>query len=306
MSKRSGGGPPTGAIITLAIIVIVACFFGGFLVSGQKRVEPSHVGLVVSNAGGGAGQQQRGANLKVVYPGFVRINPVTQKFVQYPLQQQTLNLVRQGDQSDLSVSCQDKGLITFNVDASTQWRVNPEKVTDIYTLRPNMPLVADGDGDIESQVVKRDVVNAVTLACTKFSYDEAFTAKRGEFAALIQQYAQAELASSNIIVDKVTVGQIHLRPAQEQAIQQRNEAEQAAIRAGFLKQQRENEANAAVAKAEGDKQVAIREAQAQAEAIGIVNQALSTNPKYLEWLAISQWNGCWRPEKTGDGSSRSC
>ena len=53
----------------------------------------------------------------------------------------------------------------------------------------------------------------------------------------------------------------------------------------------EVEARQLAAQAEGLAAANIAEAQGEAEAIKVINEALSNNPHYLDWLKTQAWDG---------------
>ena len=64
----------------------------------------------------------------------------------------------------------------------------------------------------------------------------------------------------------------------------------------------EVEARQFEAQAVGIAQANIAEAQGEAEAINIINQALANNPYYLEWLKTQAWDGVL-PLVVGEGGT---
>ncbi|MCH8833479.1 MAG: prohibitin family protein, partial [Thaumarchaeota archaeon] len=69
------------------------------------------------------------------------------------------------------------------------------------------------------------------------------------------------------------------------------EAEQKALQAENDLRRIEVEARQRAAQAEGLAAANIAEANGEAEAIKIINQALAQNPNYLEWLKTQAWDG---------------
>jgi regulator of protease activity HflC (stomatin/prohibitin superfamily) len=189
------------------------------------------------------------------------------------------------------VACQDRNGIPINVDSSTLWRVDPDRAAELYLLKPGVPLINSEGSDISSVVVRREVRNAVTNACSSYSYDEMYGARRIEFGQTVSTLLAPELAASYILMDKFLLGEIYLSQDQQEAINRKAVAQQAAIEASFLAEKAKNEADAAVAKAEGDKQVAILQAQAQAESIKIIQEQLNASPQYIQYLYALNWNG---------------
>jgi regulator of protease activity HflC (stomatin/prohibitin superfamily) len=214
---------------------------------------------------------------------------------EYPIAQQTLTMVRASGEGqvagDDSVACQDKNGIPINVDSSTLWRVDPDHAAQLYLLKPGVPLIGSPESDISSVVVRREVRNAVTNACSSYSYDEIYGARRIEFGLSVTRLLGPELTASYILMDKFLLGEIYLSTDQQEAINRKAVAQQAAIEASFLAEKAKNEADAAVAKAEGDKKVAILQAEAQAEAIKIIQEQLNASPQYIEYLYAQNWNG---------------
>lgn len=285
-------GKQIGCVVIAIIVVFVAAFlFGGC--GPLQRVDPGNVGLIVDYGRGTSSGQP--SITKVPTGSYQWINPITQSLQEYPIAQQTLTMVRaQGEGQvahDDSVGCQDKNGIPINVDSSALWRVNADEADKLYLLKPGIPLVGDNSQDISSVVVRREVRNAVTNACSQYTYDEMYGAKRIAFGLTVTELLGSELDTTHIILDKFLLGEIYLSDQQQEAISKKAVAQQAAIEASFLAEKAKNEAAAAVAKAEGDKQVAILQAEAQAEAIQIIQQQLDNSPLYIEYIYAKNWDG---------------
>ena len=87
-----------------------------------------------------------------------------------------------------------------------------------------------------------------------------------------------------------------------QAIEAKVEAEQRALQAENDLRRIEVEARQFEAQAVGKAQANIAEAEGEAKAIDIINEALANNPFYLEWLKIQQWDGIL-PLVVGEGGT---
>ena len=290
---RTNFRPVGGNILVGVVAVIVAIIAVILAVVSLRRIDPGNVGLLIDYSRGTATGKP---SITPLPTGSYRlINPIFQQVQEYPIAQQTLTMVRSTNEGqvigDDSVSCQDQNGIPINVDSSTLWRVDPEHADQLYLLKPGVPLVGSAESDISSVVVRREVRNAITNACSSYSYDEIYGAKRIDFSGAVSKLLQPELAASYILMDKFLLGEIYLSTDQQDAINRKAVAQQAAIEASFLAEKAKNEADAAVAKAEGDKQVAILQAQAQAESIQIIQQQLNTSPQYIAYLYAKNWNG---------------
>jgi regulator of protease activity HflC (stomatin/prohibitin superfamily) len=286
-------------------LLIIALFVIGFILSlTLHRVEPGQAGVIVDY---GAGAPNGQPAIRTVATGqYVLTNPITQKIAAYPIAQQTLTMVRRASegkvQGDDSVAVQDTNGIPMNIDASILWRVDPSRVGQLYLLRPDIPLMSAGDNDIESQIVRREARNSITRAASEFRYDQIFGKDRAAFNAKVTDILSKELDTSNIVVDKVAIGEVYLSADQQAAITRKATAEQASLEAAFLRQKAENEMAAEVAKAEANQKIAtinakakgdaLRiEAEGQAEAIKIQQAALANAPAYLAYLHEQKWDG---------------
>lgn len=292
-----------GTIVTIVIVVIIAAIAACVGFTFVERVDPGNAAVLVDYLGGTTSGQ---AAITPMQTGrFVWVWP-TQRLAEYPIAQQTLTMVRSEKEGqvvgDDSVGCQDINGIPLNVDSSALWRVDSTHVGELYLLRPDMPLIGKEGGDISSTVVRREVRNAITLACSKYRYDQIFGVKRVEFGGTVTEILAPSLTETYVVLDKFLLGEIHLRQDQADAINRKALAEQAALEAAFLQEKAENEANALIAKSEGEKQAAILraeaeaqsirvKAEAQAEAIRIINTQLGDSQYYITYVVATNWNG---------------
>ncbi len=276
----------------LCILVVVAAVIGGC--TSIKRVDPGNVGILVDYGRAGTSVSQPWIE-EIPTGSFRLINPVMQRIWEYPVAQQTLSMqfgAEPGSPNDDSVKCQDKNGVQLNIDSSVLWRVNPEEASMLYLKRPNVPLNTNDANDIETQVVRREVRNAITNSCSFYTYDELFTATRLEFGQIVADALGKNINEEHIVIDKFLVGEIHLPESYAQAIDSKAKAQQAAQEAAFLIEKAQNEAKANIAEAEGQKQVAILKAEAQAKAIQIINDQLSSvSPSYIQYLYSQKWDG---------------
>lgn len=284
--------------VVIWLIVIAAFLFGLYeLIFVWHRTDPGNTGFVLHYKVAQASQSQsQTPDITIVPPGtWAPINPWRDIYSKYPIAQQTLTMVKSGAEGQIkgddSTKCQDKNVVPLFIDSSTLWRVDIDNAARLYLLRPGLPLDNGRDDDISSVVVRREVRNAITVACSEFKYDEIFLGGREAFRNRVQEILGPNLAQNFIKLDGFLPGEIHLLPEQEAAINQKVVAQQQAEQAAFLKQKAENEANANVAQAEGAKKVKILQAEAESEYIKIVNEQLGNSPLYIKYVYASKWDG---------------
>jgi regulator of protease activity HflC (stomatin/prohibitin superfamily) len=301
--ERSG---PRGFVIAGTILCILFLCSIVTLVSGTfTRVDPGYAGVLVDYAKGTTSGQ---ASIQSIPTGQYRmVNPVTQKIAQYPIAQQTLTMVRnerEGKvQGDDSVVCQDRNGIQISQDVTILWRVDPEHVGQLYLLRPGVKLSGDGGNDIEDMIVRRETRNAVVFSCGSYTYDQMYdTAQKVAFSDQVTKLVAANLKDSYIIVDKVSIGELHPGEAQRAALENKAKAQQDAQTAVFLKQKAQAEADAAITTAQGAQKVVeiqtqasanakVTQAQADKQAFDLLVQALGGPANYLQWLSVNKWDG---------------
>ena len=276
ISRRTWSRPRALAVgVAVAMSLTMSC-------SVVQRVDPGYAGVLVDYGLGTVTGQPAISSLQT--GRYVALNPVTQDIAEYPISQQTLVMVRHKSEAqskgDDSVSCQDHSGITLHVDSRTLWRVDPAEVGALYLLRPDMPLIGKDGADISSQIVRTEVRNGLYMACSRFRYDEILGPRRHDFEAVAAELIVPNLQASHIIVDRFSLGAIHLEPDQQKALQEKANAEQAALAAVHLRQKAENEAKAVVARAEGE-----------AASIRVLSEQLARSPEYLKYVYATKWDG---------------
>lgn len=294
MSRYRSEGSGNGVTIAIVLILVAAVVYGIYLGIVYRRVDPGEVGVLVKYKTGTTDASL--ATYEQIPTGsWVKVNWWKQALARYPISQQSLTMVKSTEegqvQGDDSTKCQDEKAIPLWIDSTTLWRVDPTKAGELYLLRPGMPLINNPGADIESTVVRREVRNAITVACSEYSYASIFLGGRETFRARVEEVLSGNLEHNFILLDGFLPGEIHLPPEQEAAINQKVVAQQQAEQAAYAKQKAENEAAGAVATAEGQKKVKILQAQAEAEYIKIVNEQLGNSPLYIKYVYASKWDG---------------
>lgn len=288
MNRYQEESIPTWAIgIIVLVVVALVCGFAGLLSGTVNRVDPGSVGVLIDY---GAGTVTGQPVISPVQPGkWIFVWP-TQRLAEYNISQQALIMVRREEEGQIkgddSVDCKDETGIQVNVDLTVLWKVSTEEIAPLYLKYPSADL-----GQINSEVVRRISRTAVADVCGQYGFLEIAGTKRVEFGESVSDVLAKRLPESHLILEGTAVGEVYLLPEQQKAITDKSIAEQEALRAQYLLQQRQYEAEAAVAQAEGAKQVTILSAQAQAEAIRIINEQLGDSPYYIRYVYATNWNG---------------
>ena len=144
--------------------------------------------------------------------------------------------------------------------------------------------------DYENRVIQPAIEETVKQVTANYNAEELIT-KRPQVKADIQTEITGRLNEFNLVTEIVSITDFEFSPLFSQAIESKVEAEQKAQKAENDLIRIEVEARQREAQAQGLAAANIAEANGEAEAIKIINQALAQNPNYLEWLKTQAWDG---------------
>jgi regulator of protease activity HflC (stomatin/prohibitin superfamily) len=140
------------------------------------------------------------------------------------------------------------------------------------------------------RVISPTIQESVKASVAKFNAEELIT-KRETAKSVIADAIRSTLASNNVQVQNVFITDFKFSAAFSTQIEQKVVAFQK-----FLTEQNnlraiEVVANQTVAQAEGQARANAARASGESEAINIITQQLRESPEYLQWQAITKWNG---------------
>ena len=187
--------------------------------------------------------------------------------------------------------------------ASQDLQTVSTEITVNYKPEPNSVhyLYKEVGLDYENRIIQPTVEEVVKQVTANYDAEELIT-KRPQVKTDIEAEIGSRLASFNISTDTVSITDFQFSPLFAQAIEAKVEAEQRSLQAENDLRRIEVEAKQFEAQAVGIAQANIAEAQGEAEAINIINQALANNPYYLEWLKTQAWDG-QLPLVVGEGGT---
>jgi regulator of protease activity HflC (stomatin/prohibitin superfamily) len=180
-----------------------------------------------------------------------------------------------------ATSAASKDLQTVTTEVTVNYRPSP---TSIHTLYKEVGLT------YESRVIQPAVEEVVKQVTANYNAEELIT-KRPQVKADIEEEITTRLNVYNIITDVISITDFQFSALFASAIESKVEAEQKAQKAENDLIRIEVEARQLEAQAEGLAAANIAEANGEAAAIKIINQALAENPNYLEWLKTQAWDG---------------
>ncbi len=191
-----------------------------------------------------------------------------------PMEVRTLKFVK-------ATSSASQDLQTVSTEITVNYHPAPDSVHILYQ---SVGL------DYENRIISPTVEEVVKQVTANYNAEELIT-KRPIVKSDIEAQISSRLGDFNIITEIVSITDFQFSSLFAQAIESKVEAEQKAFKAENDLRRIEVEAKQHEAQAQGIASANIAEAQGEAEAIKIINQALANNPNYLEWLKTQQWDG---------------
>lgn len=269
----------------VALVPILSLF-------GCERIDAGHVGVKVNLYGDG-----KGVDDITEVTGWVFYNPLSTKIVEFPTYVQHIEYVRKIDEygdliSDESFIVNSKDGSEFHVSPILNYSVKREKVPYIFSkYRVELPLVEQG-------FLKTAVYDAFRIVANSYTADELI-GNREKFELKVRQVLQKQLDPEGFILSQFTSNLVYPETFKK-AIEAKNNAVQAALRAENEVKTAEAQAKIKIAKAEGNAQAMLTSAKAEAEANRLKQQTITPMLLQLEW--INKWDGKLPTTQLGSGN----
>lgn len=244
------------AVITVIIIIIV-------LSESIVIVEAGHRGVVLYL---GAVEN------RVLGEGVHFITPFAEQVVQMEVRTQKFQAEATAASNDLQ---EVQTVIAVN------YRIDPQETNKIYQIL---------GVNYADRVISPTIQESVKASVAKFNAEELIT-KRETAKSVIANAIRSTLSTNNIQVQNVFITDFKFSDAFATQIEQKVVAFQK-----FLTEQNnlkavEVVANQTVAQAEGQARANAAKAGGESQAIKIITLQLRESPEYLQWQAITKWNG---------------
>jgi len=208
-----------------------------------------------------------------------------------PFQDQVVNMEVRTLLFTKATSAASKDLQTVTTEVTVNYAPEPETVNILYK---------EVGLNYQNRIIAPAVEEVVKQVTANYNAEELIT-KRPQVKSDIEVEITKRLNVFNIQTQVISITDFQFSVLFSSAIESKVEAEQKAQQAENDLIRIEVEARQAAARAEGIAQANIAQANGEAEAIKIINQALAQNPNYLEWLKTQAWDGKL-PLVTGGGT----
>ena len=257
------------AVIILIIIAVVASASVKIVDAGNRGVLTQWSAVDIKNA-----PLDEGIHFLVPFQDdIVQIEVRTQKY-------------------DAQTRSASKDLQTVQTTVTVNYHADQERVHILYK---------EIGLDYENRVIQPAIEETVKQVTANYNAEELIT-KRPLVKADIENAIRERLDLFNVKTEVISITDFDFSDLFSKAIESKVEAEQKAQKAENDLIRIEVEARQLEAQAEGLASANIAEARGESEAISIINQALSNNPYYIEWLKTQAWDGKL-PLVVGEGST---
>jgi regulator of protease activity HflC (stomatin/prohibitin superfamily) len=255
------GGAAKGVLIGIVVLIII----GVVTASAVQIVDAGHRGVLL---------HWNAVDLTVapLSEGLHFVMPFADSVVQMEIR--TLKFVK-------ATSAASKDLQTVSTEITVNYHPAANSVNTLYQ---SVGL------DYENRVITPTVEEVVKQVTANYNAEELIT-KRPQVKSDIEADISSRLNEFNIVTEIVSITDFQFSALFAQAIESKVEAEQKAFKAENDLKRIEVEARQHAAQAEGIAAANIAQANGEASAIKIINEALASNPQYLEWLKTQQWDG---------------
>jgi regulator of protease activity HflC (stomatin/prohibitin superfamily) len=273
-TKFKVGCTAISLVVVIAIVWSIVAFF-------YQRVDAGNTGILLQYGIGGKPQ------LTTIPTGsYVWVNHLAgQTLITYPTSQQQLVLSSRGEEGELSgdstIPCLMSGGGTLNIGLTINWQVDTAHPEILYLKKPNVPLTSSLNNDINTTIVLGTVKSDMLDLCTRYTWqnvlgDGTGPSKADQLKSDLFSALQKDLKPNGIIVNQGFLGERKPDSHIQDVLNASNDAQKSA----YLKQQAQYQADAAIAKANGD-----------AQAIQIINDQLKNSPSYIQYQTIQKWDG---------------
>ena len=254
-----------GTAKVVAIVIIALIVIGVVTAAAVKIVDAGHRGVLLHWNAVDLTQAPLDEGLHFVVPFADTVVPIEVRTLKF----------------EKSTTSASKDLQTVATQVTVNYHPEKEQVHYLYK---------DLGLDYENRVIQPAIEETVKQVTANYNAEELIT-KRPQVKADIQNEITIRLDEFNLATEVISITDFEFSPLFSQAIEAKVEAEQKALKAENDLRRIQVEAQQAEARAIGLADANIAEANGEAEAIRIINQALAQNPNYLEWLKTQAWDG---------------
>lgn len=285
---RASRGQKVRAISISVLVVAILAVILTTVSAGLVFIQPEERGVVISAI------DPRGYREQALQPGLRWIIPFFENVVTYSISKltYTMSIATEEGQvpGDDSVAARTSDGQEVLLDASVIYAIDPNSVVQVHIAWQRR---------YTDELIRPLTRGIIRDAVSQFGVEEVYSLKRAELNELIREEMDRKLAENGLLLANFVLRNITFSPEYAASVEQKQIAEQQAQQAGFVVEQRRQEAeqarqvaqgraDAVVIDAEGQAKARIIEAEAEKQALELIAEALANNPDLLTYQYINE------------------
>jgi regulator of protease activity HflC (stomatin/prohibitin superfamily) len=285
---RASRAKPLKNAVTLVILAIVFSAVLTTISAGLVFIQADQRGVVISAVA------PKGYRDQTLQPGLRWVIPFAENVKTYSISRQTYTMSvapTEGQiQGDDSIRARTRDGQEVNVDASVIYSIDPNKIIQMHI---------EWQDRYEDAVVRPLARGVIRDLASQYGIEEIVSSKRVEMVQKITDELTKKMGENNLIMVDFILRDIHFTEQYAAAVEQKQIAEQDALQAQFVVQQKKQEAeqarqtaqgaaDAVVIAAQGEAKSILLKAQAQAQAWAALAEVLKTHPEMLTYEYIQK------------------
>lgn len=279
---------PVRGLSTGMVVVLVLAILMTTLGAGLVFIEPYETGVVVTILSDG------GMRSEPLLSGLYWIVPFVERVERYPISIQTFTMARTESEGEtlgeLTVEARTSDGQRIWVDSSVIYQIEPSVVTTLHK---------EWQHRYQTDLILPQARGIIRDAVSQYRVEEVLSSKRFDMTLQITQELEKVMSENGLTLIDFVLRDITFTDEYAQSIEQKQIAEQLALQAKFVVDQRKQEAeqarqvaqgvaDAVVIKAKGDAEARIIQAEAEAKANALIAASLAGHPELLTYLYISK------------------
>jgi len=285
---RATRGKPLKGATSMVILIIIVALVLSVVSAGMVFIQPDQRGVVISAI------QAKGYRDIALLPGLRWVIPFAENVKVYSISRQTYTMsvaTTEGDVvGDDSIRARTKDGQEVYIDASVFYGIDPEKVVLLHI---------NWQDRFQDEVVRPLARGIIRDMASQYGVEEIVSSKRVDLEDKITQQMESKLAENDLVLVDFVLRDIHFSEEYSAAVEQKQIAEQTALQAQFIVQQKKQEAEQArqvaqgqadsvVIQAKGAAEARLIQAQAESKALEYISLILKDNPNLLTYQYITK------------------
>jgi len=253
-----------GAIIIFSFILWIFFF---------KMISPGYVGVVVDLFG-----DAKGVETEELHVGMHWIAPWKTVY-QFPI----FELNHTWEEDD-AFSFQTSEGLAISADIGITFHIRPSSIPNIFAKYRR------GMDEITHTFIRNYIRDAINKSASKMKIEDLYGESKETFFDQVQSQVRGELSEVGFEITRIyLIGRFHFPETVVTALNQKIEAIQRAQQRENELREAEAEAKKQVAKASGQAQCVLLQAESEAKANAILSQSVTS--ELIQWQAVQKWDG---------------